>query len=343
MDSILRGPGELIAFLPYEIGFDPLDSLVVVGLTQGAIDVVARLDLDSEVAMAPGVERIGAAFHRAQVGEAMVCAFLNTASAVERTGPPAALLERVGARLSTRDIDAQHLLLITGGFWCAHRCGCGYCPTCPTEVPRPDRVDAVFSSVLRGVAPMASRQTLGQTLQCRHPALAQEIDLATGRTRAMSRQRLSEALRAILLQDTAVHEMQATDLAAIGSALRNLSLRDEVFGWVTPNAPQPNPVLTGDSLVIGSTPLLPARSTVDVEQDWGAAAVRARLVRWVQCLPDALRAPVLTLVAGSAWSEGSGAMASVAIDEALRIDPEYRLAQLLRHVVEQGVRPRRCA
>ncbi|UIJ33525.1 DUF4192 family protein [Allobranchiibius sp. GilTou73] len=67
MRSTLHGLGELIAYLPYELGFRPTDSLVVVGLADQRIRVVARLDLGEEDDLLPGIGRIGQVFARAGV------------------------------------------------------------------------------------------------------------------------------------------------------------------------------------------------------------------------------------------------------------------------------------
>lgn len=343
MDSTLRGPGDLIAFLPYELGFIPTDSLVVVGLVDGGIDVVARLDLGPEGGMAPGVAWIGAALRRADVRDAIVCLFLTTAAALERAGSPHAVLDRARDHLSSHRVDVEHLLLITENLWWAHLCGCGHCPTCPTDVPEPDRVGAVFQSVLRGVAPLATRDRLGESLQCTRPDLAREVETAALVFGPASRHRLRRVLLRILVGNAAIGEISAVDLAAVGNALTDPLVRDEVFGWVSPNAPQPDVPDPDAAVDAHQRPLVPVRNNADPLERYDGPALRARLIQWLQCLPDRFRPPVLTLIAGSAWSDGSGALAAVAVEEALRLDPRYRLAQLLGRAVERGIRPRRCA
>ncbi len=343
MDSILRGPGDLIAYLPYELGFLPTDSLVVVGLVDGAIDVVARLDLAPAGAMAPGVTRIGEAFGRAEVRHAMVCVFLSSRTALERAGSPLEVLNRVRELMSTHDVDVEHLLLITENLWWAHLCGCGCCPTCPTEVPQPARVGAVFQSVLRGIAPLASRSELGESLQCTRPGLACEIEAAAVGFVPVPRYRVRKVLLQILVGNAPIDEISAADLAAVGNALTDPLVRDEVFRWVTPNAPEPDAPEPDDASAAHLRPLVPTRDVADPRNSYDGPALRARLGQWLQCLPDRFRPPVLTLIAGSAWSDGSGAVAAVAVEEALRLDPRYRLAQLVGRAVERGIRPGRCA
>ncbi len=54
--------------------------------------------------------------------------------------------------------------------------------------------------------------------------------------------------------------------------------------------------------------------------------------------PD-LAAPPATLLAFAAWRAGDGAVASVALDRALSVDPRYPPALLLREVLDAGLSP----
>jgi hypothetical protein len=74
------------------------------------------------------------------------------------------------------------------------------------------------------------------------------------------------------------------------------------------------------------------------------ATVQARLVdRLIDVagsLPDEYALPVLTVLAHTAWHQGNGALARVALDRARTADPCYFLAALLDRVVTVGMRPR---
>ena len=50
--------------------------------------------------------------------------------------------------------------------------------------------------------------------------------------------------------------------------------------------------------------------------------------------------PVLTLVAHVAWWSGDGTVAAIALERALDIDPDYRLAGLMDQLLSVGVRLR---
>ena len=76
-------------------------------------------------------------------------------------------------------------------------------------------------------------------------------------------------------------------------------------------------------------------------EDWHdeILLVRARLVELARSVPEDVRPPVLTLLAHLAWWTGDGTVAGVALEESLRIDPDYRLAQLMMQLLAAGVRP----
>ena len=96
-----------------------------------------------------------------------------------------------------------------------------------------------------------------------------------------------------------------------------------------------------------NAPAPPGGSSLDAEPGRPGATqpkTSSRVVGSVIArLSDASTGIGISLIAGSAWSSGSGALAAVAAEQALQIDPGYRLALLLGRAVELGARPRRCA
>ncbi len=76
-------------------------------------------------------------------------------------------------------------------------------------------------------------------------------------------------------------------------------------------------------------------------QDDPATAARLvdRLIEVAGCVPDEHAAPVLTVLAHTAWHQGNGAIARIAIDRARAVDPGYFLAALLDRMVTEGMRP----
>ncbi|MGH3680495.1 MAG: DUF4192 domain-containing protein, partial [Natronosporangium sp.] len=54
--------------------------------------------------------------------------------------------------------------------------------------------------------------------------------------------------------------------------------------------------------------------------------------------PSLVPAPA-SLLAFTAWRSGDGALAGLALERALRQDPAYSMATLIRHALEQGLSP----
>lgn len=77
----------------------------------------------------------------------------------------------------------------------------------------------------------------------------------------------------------------------------------------------------------------------DVDPIEASALVVDRLCWLARHTPQDLAPGVLTVLASYAWWLGDGALASVALDRALTINPAYRLAQLVEKMVHMAIRP----
>lgn len=333
MTHTLRNLGELIAYLPYELGFVATDSLVAVGLSHDRVTVVARMDLGDDFAFADCADTTADAFGRAGIDEAICCVLLDPGMPAR---PATARADHVRRRFARRGVRVRHVLMSTEGTWWAQLCSCGACPTRPTRVPGPERVDAVLASVVEGMAPCASRADLARSLRRTRADLARRVAAHVPAARALPAQELVAVLWQIMHGSQEIAQIPAVVLASVSVSLRNGGTRDEVFSWVTPAMPMlsstAHPVHRARQLrlVDAAARGAPQLSTTQT---------RGRMIEWLQCLPDPLRPPVLTLIAGSAWSAGSGALASIAVEQALQIDPGYRLALLLGRACGSGLRP----
>ena len=67
--------------------------------------------------------------------------------------------------------------------------------------------------------------------------------------------------------------------------------------------------------------------------------VQDRLICLCAMLPDHVAAPALSVLSSFTWWRGDGALTRVALARAMRCDPDYRLAQLLLHMVNLVIRP----
>jgi hypothetical protein len=128
--------------------------------------------------------------------------------------------------------------------------------------------------------------------------------------------------------------MSATEIARLIVSLRDRRLRDLVIAWLCPGSP---PMRLLDSHLVamatGSfrTPTAPRDTEV---RGW----LSERLWVLVDHCPDAEAAAVLSVLAAFAWYEGRGAVAGIAVERALEVDPGYRLARLLDRMIRYGIR-----
>jgi len=131
-----------------------------------------------------------------------------------------------------------------------------------------------------------------------------------------------------------------------------VDLRDGLIAWLCPGTlprdlidpvlftqmsralPQP-PWLRGDLGCVGDVE--------DSTQIIGRQRIERRLCELGAVLPDAWAVGTLTVLASFTWWRGDGALTRVALDRALRIEPGYRLAQLLERMVDLAIRPERAS
>jgi hypothetical protein len=156
------------------------------------------------------------------------------------------------------------------------------------------------------------------------------------------------------------------DLATLAVSLTDVDLRDALIAWLCPGTLAQDlidPELAAQMSVALDKPHLKAiephvgateprggpapadadavagPDALDVAQVIGRQRIERRLCELSAALPDAWAVSTLTVLASFTWWRGDGALARVALDRALRLDPHYRLAQLLERMVDLAIRP----
>ncbi|WP_265444390.1 DUF4192 domain-containing protein [Flexivirga meconopsidis] len=343
MTSTLHGVGDIVAYLPYEFGFIPHDSIVMIGLHGGSIQFTARIDTP------PADESFAAAAHllqpvdRTPIDDVLLVLYDDAC----RSGD--ALVTAARHRLDRRDIVLSHVVHVSASGWRAVACRCGHCPRHWTAPSADTDVGPIADRVLCGVAPVADRATLAGELDQRHPlvamAVSAELDkldlmcVGDGRP-AVATPEATEALATVLVdQSRPVARVPVTMLAVATDLMSEVLVRDAVLAWLMPDFLDQQRVPLWPSLQARLGPP-PTRSEDGIFGD-RAPMIAGRLKEWVQCLPPQDAVPVLLLVAGLHWTMGAGAVATMALQRALAIEPECNLAQLLDAAVQRGLRPSR--
>lgn len=329
-----HGMGELAVLIPHLLGYHPGHSLVLLSVRGGRVGPMARLDLSqappgesasSDAAQAGLTEAVhGAVGTLAQTSDRLLLfAFeVQEHAALDWERCVSAAATRAGAPL-----DAA--LVVRGDRW--WHIGQDDAPA--GLVPSEADVPAVADLVLTGSAPLASVETFVELLR------GTDGDVEAVRTRlrvlraAAGHRSVRRGLQewSAILDDRHPLELDVDALARALVALDDLDVRDGVFTWLAP--------AYGLSVEIMPPRLRDAAVAPPPGIDGhSVGAIRGRLVQVIRSAPPRDRAPVLTLLASHAWQFGDGTMARLAAQEALRVDPLYRMATYLLHLIEHHVR-----
>jgi hypothetical protein len=138
-----------------------------------------------------------------------------------------------------------------------------------------------------------------------------------------------------------IRELPPQDLAMLAASLTDVDLRDGLIAWLCPGTlPQDliDPILM-DQMTRTLPEPRPVGDDGGVDEVISRQRIERRLCELSAALPDGWAVPVLTVLASFTWSRGDGALTRVALGRALRVDPHYRLAQLLERMVDLAIRP----
>jgi hypothetical protein len=320
----LRGPADILGVLPYRLGFHPSESLVLVCLEgrRRRDRLVMRVDLpearDDEQVAADLAARVR------HVGASAVVAVVYTEVLDGRRLARAGLVTALSDALAAAGVELPEALLVRDGRWWSFLCDrpdC--CPAdgtpLPTE-PTPAATRYAAEAVAQGGSVLSDREQLRRTVEPSDHAVARVVreqaadaadEVLTGAlqhgglpaARALTLSRLA-ALRT--RWDHGDHRVAADDAALVVLGLRDKQARDEAM----------TAVLDGD-----------------VESLVGLLGELARLA------DDLDAAPVCTVLAWVAYTAGNGALAAIAAERAVRVEPGYTMAELLLDGMDRMVPP----
>jgi hypothetical protein len=236
----LRGPADIIAVLPYHLGYRPIDSLVLVLLDGPRVVLVARVDLPPRhVDPQLVVDELLPPVLREQPDRAVIVGFETRAGHAEPTST--AMRDALVAAGIT---DLERLVVRGGRWWCLDGNGCGCAPE-GEPVPSDDRVPAVSDYVVLGRLPAPSRAALAERLMyaedagqdARCAALIHELESVRRSPRRLHRRRhrVLQAWGQVLGSDTPSEEDWAW--AVVG--LLDITVRDLLIAWLCPGTLDP--------------------------------------------------------------------------------------------------------
>lgn len=226
------------------------------------------------------------------------------------------LAEALAESLSQHDIElwATHVVdtVSLGGRWhCVEGCGSSGLVEDPSASP------LAAAAVLDGRRLYPRRADLQAVIAPDDPkrsaALAGAVRQQAARRRAAHRAHPFDCTRGDVenamgsaARVASGESLSDAELAALGCALSDPQVRDILY-----------------ALAVGE-------GADDVESLWAALA---------RTLPTPWRVEALVLLAFSAYARGDGPLAGVSLQEALRCEPEHRMAGMLDTALQSGLRP----
>ncbi len=317
----LRAPADVLAVIPYVVGYHQSDAIVVVGLDGTRLLFAARDELPPTNA-GPGdtshLERLRDTVTRQQVSGVMVVGY-GTAAQVD----PAA--DWLREAFDESGIEVFEVLRVTDGRYWSYLCAEPSC--CPLEGTPFD----LTTSTVAARATVAGRVALPD--QATFDAQVQPV---TGPPRTAMRVATARADQRMTRMITkAPDETKARDaITSAGRSAMTDALRCHANGGV----------LTDDD-VAWLTVLLVSQKVRDVA--WEAVLdcgddIELHRGLWLDVMrraeSDLMPAPG-TLFAFASWRCGASTLAKLALDRVLDSDPHYTMAQLLDQALAHGLPP----
>lgn len=148
----LSGPADLLTAIPFQLGFQPTRSVVVVCFHDKRLGLVVRLDAVPREDAAGATDQLLPTLLREAPSSVAVIGF------EERPGESMALGDALSDAIEDAGIVLRDRLVVRAGRWYAIGCDC--CPADGTPMPDPAEVPAVASYVALGRTVLPGRDDL---------------------------------------------------------------------------------------------------------------------------------------------------------------------------------------
>jgi len=327
-DFRLSSPADIVDAVPYLVGFQPEDSLVVLSLRgdRKRLGLTARVDLPpARAAKACAREFVGY-LERDHAASAIVVFYPRSGGRSHPSLRP--ITEALTKQLARARIEVVDVLCVFGGRWWSLQCAdAECCPRDGTPVSRAGTSVAAAVMAVAGRVVLASREELEHTL-----------DPVGGVVRAAMAYALPRADLAVANRVLAGHraEVTAETVELFRAAVRDrLAARDGSTGARS----DPPDIDDAARLIVGLEDVQARDELLTWFADaWGEATrdVLGELAR--RAVPP-FEVPTLTLFAWISYLQGDGTLAGIALDRALAAEPDYGLAELLDHALRAPLNP----
>jgi hypothetical protein len=299
-----RGPADLLALIPFQLGFHPAESAVTVFLRSGRVKLTARIDLPPPAAAAQFARQLRGLARQHGIDELVLFAY--SAQPDPARALLAGLLRTLPARL------VRDALYVDGSRWWSLTCNQACCPADGTPYDVASHWLAA-EAVYAGMTARASRDELAAALDgpddaelARLGDLASEVldELEQLAAPRMAAEHLARTVRSGVADPNGLDERTCVALALL---VTDLHLRDLAWAMISPDD---------------------AEKHVEV---WH---------RVVNRVPPELSAAPLALLGMSGWISGHGALLNCCADRIRDQHPGYSMGRLLTEISDRAVSPR---
>jgi hypothetical protein len=298
-----RGPADLLALIPFQLGFHPAESAVTVFVRSGRVKMTARVDLPPPAAAAEFARQLRGLARQHDIDELVLFAYSA------QPGPARALLAGLLRALPGRLV--RDALYVDGSRWWSLTCDRACCP--PEGTPYDVASHRLAAeAVYAGMTVRASRAELAATLDgppegeiARLVELAAEMrdDLKQLTEPRMAAARMEQAVRAAVADPDGLDDRTC---AALAMLVADPHVRDLAWALISPDE---------------------AEQHVEV---W---------LRVVNRVAPELSAAPLALLGMAGWISGHGALLNCCADRLRDQHPHYSMGRLLEEISDLAVSP----
>ena len=308
--TTLTSPHDLLAAIPFLIGYHPENSLVLVALKDDSVGMAMRVDMPTDIAP-ESYDLLASHFQREAADAALIVAYVDSQS------DPEAVLINTSAALLRAGISIKESLIVSDGRYRSMLCHDSECCS-PLGSPIPD-IDSSRIAAEHVIAghpmPFANVSGLVQSIAALPSAMEESWQ---SEVRTFWIESDSESLLD-LQRDGATAVIDLAGEYAQGRGAEDRELVARVIGRISD--------IQVRDYALGSH----NEETADAYwQMWRELLLIA---------PRGFVAPIASIFAALAYERGEGALAHKALDRALADDERYSLALLLRRVFTAGWPP----
>lgn len=307
--TTLTSPHDLLTAVPFLVGYQPEDSLVLIGLKDDLVGMAMRIDFPEDFDC-DQIDNLVSHLEKDCAESALLVAYLP-----KHISECESLIETIKDALLLRNINLREAIVVREGRWRSSICTDSEC--CPLEgSPLPVLSDSRIAAeqvALGNPLPFQDINELVESISqiSADPDLLEVINSVPtidydDDPRLLQREGAEAVMDLVNEFETGGISKNQELIALVLVRLHDLQVRDFALGSIC---------------------------SENIDLYWN-------LWRWLlRIAPSGYIAPVATLFASTSYEKGEGALAQRALDRAQSDDDKYPLAKLLRQVFNAGWPP----